>query len=81
MEDNFLKPSEGSHPDHLEIESAERMHLDLEGKKLERAVSLAEDMLAHAKEKLAEAKEHEATAEKDLREAKAALENHIKKKP
>jgi len=78
MEDDFLKPSENSH---LEIENAERMHIDLEGKKLERAVSLAEDMLAHAKEKLAEAKEHEAAAEKDLRDAKIALENHLKKKP
>jgi len=79
MEDDFLKPSET--PSHLEIQNAERMHIDLEGKKLERAVSLAEDMLAHAKEKLAEAKEHVATAEKDLQTAKAALDSHNKKKP
>jgi len=82
MEDEFLKPSEEE--SHLEIKTAERMHLDLEGQKLQRAVSLAEDMLAHAREKLAEAKEHEAAAERDLRNAKAALDNHTgasKKKP
>jgi len=78
MEDNFLKPSEEE--SHLEIKNAERMHLDLEGQKLERAVSLAEDMLAHTKEKVAEAKEHEAAAERDLRNAKAALENYRGKK-